>query len=100
MQSDDGSSSGGGVSIREMVCKQMEHPDTIIFAVEAASCEDFATSHIVPLIKYVASTNIIAVATLNYFNVRSMEPSRPNIFEHTVLVLSKCDKINPEVGGF
>eukprot|EP01036_Dinobryon_divergens_P033734 gene33734-43596_t len=79
MQSDDGSSSssGGGVSIREMVCEQMKHPDTIIFALEAASCEDFATSHIAPLIK-------------------SMEAFRPNIFEHTVLVLSKCDKINPE----
>ena len=28
-----------------------------------------------------------------------MEKFRPNIFEHTVLVLSKCDKINPKVGG-
>ena len=46
------SSSDDGVNIRTMVSGFMSKPETIIFAVEAASCEDFATSHIAPLIKY------------------------------------------------
>lgn len=46
------SSSDDGVNIRTMVSGFMSKPETIIFAVEAASCEDFAISHIAPLIKY------------------------------------------------
>eukprot|EP01035_Chromulina_nebulosa_P025605 gene25605-33434_t len=62
-------------TIKSLVCEYMRRPETIIFAVESASCQDYSTSHIVPLMKNIQET------------------SRQDIFEHSVLVLSKCDMI-------
>ena len=39
-------------TIKSLVCEYMGRPETIIFAVESASCQDYFTSHIVPLMKY------------------------------------------------
>jgi hypothetical protein len=38
-------------TIRALVKKFMMRPETIVFVVEAATTEDYSTSHIAPLLK-------------------------------------------------
>eukprot|EP01038_Epipyxis_sp_PR26KG_P009885 gene9885-13295_t len=62
-------------SIRELTMEYIKRPNTTVVVVESASIEDFETSLVSPMLNEIKNRD------------------RSNIFENSVLVLSKADKI-------
>lgn len=63
-------------TIRKMVRRFMEMKNTTLVVVEPASVEDFETSQVSPLLRDIKRSG-----------------RRKDIFDHAVLVLSKCDRV-------
>jgi hypothetical protein len=60
-------------TLEQLVKQKIRQPFNTLVIVEPVATEDYSTSHIIPLVKECAST-------------------RPEVWENSVLVLTKCDK--------
>lgn len=63
------------LSMTKLIVNYMTRPNTTVVVVEPAAIEDLDTSHVSPLMKEI------------------QQHDRPDIFNNSILVLSKCDKI-------